>query len=82
MKDGLRQCSRECMRDKAQCTQMECRHWVKYPDEFNCCLVSIYENGSMTLRQIGDRLGISFARVKQIETEALKKIKKRSLFDE
>jgi hypothetical protein len=82
MKDGLKQCSRKCMRDKAQCTQMECRYWVKYPDEFNCCLVSIYENGSMTLRQIGDRLGISFARVKQIETEALKKIKKRSLFDE
>ena len=54
----------------------------QYEDEFNCCLVSIYENGQMTLRQIGDRLGISFARVKQIETEALKKIKKNPLINE
>ena len=82
MKDGLLGCSRICMAKKTDCSQKECRYWVDYSDEFNCCLVSIYENGSMTLRQIGDRLGISFARVKQIETEALRKIKKRSLFDE
>jgi len=82
MKDGLRECSRKCIKKKKQCTEVDCRFWVKYPDEFNCCLVSIYENGSMTLRQIGDRLGISFARVKQIESAALVKIRKRSLFDE
>jgi len=70
------------MKEKSNCAQEECRYWVDFKEEYNCCLVSIYENGSMTLRQIGDRLGISFARVKQIETEALIKIRKRSLFDE
>jgi DNA-directed RNA polymerase sigma subunit (sigma70/sigma32) len=32
----------------------------------------------MTLRQVAERLGISFARVKQLETKALEKLKKRS----
>ena len=32
----------------------------------------------MTLRQIGERLGISFARVKQLESRALEKLKKRA----
>jgi len=30
------------------------------------------------LRQVADRLGISFVRVKQIETEILSKLKKRA----
>jgi DNA-directed RNA polymerase sigma subunit (sigma70/sigma32) len=29
----------------------------------------------MTLREIGDRLGISFARVKQIESKAIARLK-------
>jgi DNA-directed RNA polymerase sigma subunit (sigma70/sigma32) len=33
----------------------------------------------MTLREVAERLGISFARVKQIETQAMNKIKKRCL---
>ncbi len=54
--------------------------FIDYTDEYNCCLISIYENGNMTLREIGERLGISFARVKQIETVALAKMKDNSLF--
>tara|TARA_B100000131_G_C17869687_1_gene513671 strand:- start:448 stop:618 length:171 start_codon:yes stop_codon:yes gene_type:complete len=53
---------------------------INFEEEYNCALISIYENGAMTLRQIGERLGISFARVKQIETVALQKIKDTSLF--
>ena len=80
MKDGLRECSRVCMRNKKICHEKECRYFIDYEDEFNCCLISIYENGNMTLREIGDRLGISFARVKQIETVALNKMKKKKVF--
>ena len=80
MKDGLRECSRVCMRNKKACHEKECRYFIDYEDEFNCCLISIYENGNMTLREIGDRLGISFARVKQIETVALNKMKKKKVF--
>ena len=81
-KDGLFTCSRVCMTKNISCQNSQCKYWIQHEGEYNCCLISIYENGQMTLRQIGDRLGISFARVKQIETEALKKIKKNPLINE
>jgi len=67
------------MQEEKSCTMSDCRHFIDFKDEYNCTLIAIYENGPMTLREIGDRLGISFARVKQIETLALKKIKNSSL---
>ena len=78
--DGLRSCSRKCMADKKICKQKDCRMFIEYADQYNCCLISIYENDNMTLREIGERLGISFARVKQIESAALVKLKGNSLF--
>ena len=78
--DGLRSCSRKCLSSKKACSEKECRLFIEYINEHNCCLISIHENGNMTLREIGERLGISFARVKQIETIALTKMKGNSLF--
>ena len=40
-------------------------------------MIAIDKNGRMTLREVGDRLGISFVRVKQIENAAQKKLLKR-----
>jgi hypothetical protein len=74
-KDGLKACSRKCMELKTECPVKECRMWIDFKNEYNCTLISIYENGPMTLREIAERSGISFARVKQIETKALVKIK-------
>ena len=74
-KDGLRACSRKCMELKTTCPHQECRLWIDFKNEYNCTLISIYENGPMTLREIAERSGISFARVKQIETKAIAKIK-------
>ena len=76
--DGLRPCSRKCQELQEGCPHHECRMWIDYKDEFNCCLISIYENGTLTLRQVGERLGISFARVKQIEQKALLKMRRIS----
>jgi len=75
--DGLLECSRTYMQRGIPCRHKECRLWIDHKDEQNCTLISIYKNGRMTLRQIAERLGISFARVKQIETQALEKLKKR-----
>ena len=75
MKDGLLKCSRHHLKCKEACENSTCRYWISYEDEQNCSLISIYENGPMTLREIADRSGISFARVKQIETKAIGKIK-------
>ncbi len=79
MKDGLLPCSRTCIMSKKCCRNAECKHWIDYKDEYNCTLVSIYENGRMTLRQVADRIGVSFARIKQIETKALQKLKKNPI---
>jgi len=75
MRGNLLKCSQECVDTAAHCSVKECRLWVDFEEDHNCCLISIYEHGAMTLRQIAERLGISFARVKQIETKALKKLK-------
>ncbi len=78
--DGLLQCSRECLKSQKRCAKIDCKHFIDYKEEYNCSLISIHKNGRMTLREIGDRLKISFARVKQIESVALKKIKNSDLF--
>ena len=77
--DGLRECARKCMKRKKQCKQVDCRLWQDYPDEYNCTLISVYEHGSMTLREVAEREHQSFARIKQIETKALKKLKSLNL---
>tara|TARA_R100001079_G_scaffold96286_1_gene59538 strand:+ start:378 stop:632 length:255 start_codon:yes stop_codon:yes gene_type:complete len=79
MKNGLRACSMQCISNNKKCQKSDCRLYIDYPEEYNCSLISIYENGPMTLRQIGDRIGVSFARIKQIESKALNKIKNSSL---
>mgnify|MGYP003154043815 FL=1 len=79
--DGLRECSRKCMKRKKQCKDTGCRLWQDYPEEYNCTLVSVYEHGSMTLREVAEREHLSFARIKQIETKALKKLKSLNLIE-
>lgn len=75
MKDGLLKCSRHHLKHEEPCENSTCRHWISYEDEQNCSLISIYENGPMTLRDIAERMGVSFARVKQIQDSALQKLK-------
>ncbi len=79
--DGLRACAKLCMVTDKQCDKKECRHFIDYPDEFNCVLITVFKNGNLTLRETAARLGISFARVKQIEKKALLKMRKSDLAD-
>ncbi len=76
--DGLLPCARKCLELNIGCPHNECKYWIDFSKEKNCSLVSINHNGQMTLRQIAERLHVSFARIKQIETKALDKIKKRA----
>ena len=75
MKNILPKCSSECMKQEANCENKTCRHWINYKKEHNCSMISIYLHGRMTLKQISERLGISIARVKQIEDKALRRIR-------
>tara|TARA_R110000824_G_scaffold161972_4_gene337502 strand:- start:1057 stop:1356 length:300 start_codon:yes stop_codon:yes gene_type:complete len=76
--DKLPDCAKECFNKKKKCRRKSCKYWIKYGEEFNCSLISIALNGSMTLQQTGDRLGISAVRVKQIQDKVIKKIKNDS----
>jgi len=79
--DGLKTCARTCMMKNSECDNKECRLFIDYPKELNCVLITVYKNGNLTLRETAERLGISFARVKQIEKQALQKMKKSDLAD-
>jgi hypothetical protein len=77
----LKACASACQEKNVECPFSECKHWIKWGQDNNCDLVAIKKNGEMTLREIGERLGISYVRVKQIESAAIKKIKKHTTKD-
>lgn len=73
----LPKCAEECLASGEICTKQACRMWINFGQDQNCSLVSIYQNGKMTLEEVSKRMGISFVRVSQIEKQALKKLFKR-----
>jgi len=70
----MKQCLSKCKELDVTCPVEACRHWIEFEEDHNCSLCSIEKNGSMTLREIAGRLGISFVRVKQIQDKSIKKI--------
>ena len=71
----LRGCSQACIDNDVACHFKECEHWISFGEDKNCDLISIKNHGQLTLRQVGDRLGVSYVRIKQIEDSAIKKIR-------
>jgi len=69
-------CFEKCLSEKIECSFNCCRYWIDYVPELNCSLISIEKNGSLTLKEVAERLNISHVRVKQIQDQALKKIRK------
>ena len=67
-------CLETCKKLKTTCPVKDCRYWINYKEDFNCVFESINKNDSMTLREIAERLGISYVRVKQIQDKILNKI--------
>lgn len=66
---------KECIVQNKICEVKKCKFWIDYEKERNCSLISIEVNGEMTLQQVGERLGLSFVRVKQIQDDSIRKIK-------
>jgi DNA-directed RNA polymerase specialized sigma subunit len=77
----LKECSQLCYDNEIECDFNDCNNWINFKEDNNCDLISLKKHGSLTLRQIGDRLGISYVRVKQIEDNAIKKIKNNTSYD-
>jgi len=69
-------CVSACKQQNKSCRNTKCRHWIKYKEDFNCTLIAIDKHGKMSLREVADRIGVSFVRIKQIQDKAVKKLLK------
>ena len=70
----MRKCQTGVLLRNKACEECECRMWLDHEEDLNCTLIAVDKHGAMTLREVGDRLGISFVRVKQIQDVALGKL--------
>ena len=70
----MRKCKIGVVLSQQPCQDCKCRQWIDYEDDLNCTLVAVDRHGPMTLREVGDRLGISFVRVKQLQDTAIAKL--------
>jgi len=63
------------------CDKKDCRQWIEFEKDLNCTIIAIANNNEepMTLRQVAERIGVSFVRVKQIEDKIFEKMKKKQL---
>ena len=75
----MRRCMIDCVNDDKSCKNKECRQWIDYKDDYNCTLIAVEKHGNMTLREISDRLGVSFVRIKQIEDKLIQKLSKKAI---
>jgi DNA-directed RNA polymerase specialized sigma subunit len=73
-------CADVCMQSGQLCSNKECRQWLNYKEDLNCTLVAVRRNGKMSLREVADRLGVSFVRVKQIQDKAIEKLTSKKDF--
>ncbi len=65
------------------CDQSKCQNFMNFEDDLNCAVVCSrkHENG-LSLREVADRMGVSFPRISQIEHAAFKKLKAAGVFEE
>ena len=55
------------------CDQSECRNFMNYEEDLNCSVVCARKNeNGLSLREVADRMGVSFPRISQIEHAALR----------
>ena len=74
----MRKCASDSMENDSICKKKDCKLWINYGEDLNCTLVSVKKHGRLGLKEVGERLGISYVRVSQIEKEAFKKLKKKN----
>ena len=70
-------CIRKTKED-CPCKEKACRYWIDYEEDNNCSLITVDKHGRITLREVAERLGVSYVRIKQIEDKAILKLKKEN----
>ena len=65
------------------CDQTACRNWMDYEEDLNCAIVcSRKYPAGLSLREVAERMSVSFPRISQIEHGAFKKMKEMGLIKE
>ena len=72
----MKKCVSKCINANRKCNKKSCRYWINYRDDLNCTFITIEKHGSLTLKEIATRENLSLVRIKQIQDQALIKIKK------
>ena len=65
-----------CRKCDVACDMKDCRQWIDYEEDLNCTIVAVNKRGPMTLREVSERLGVSFVRIKQIQDKLVEKLSK------
>jgi len=74
-------CYGVCEKYDVACDQNSCRRWINFEEDLNCSILCARKHDTgLTLRDVSDRMGVTFVRVQQIEKAALAKLKKKSIF--
>ena len=73
-------CADACMKSGQTCDQEDCRQWLDFEEDLNCTLIAVRKNGNMSLREVAERIGVSFVRVKQIQDKAVEKLTTKNDF--
>ena len=76
LKKNIPECSAKWVELGVSCPIKDCKEWIDYEKDMNCTSIAIAKHGNMTLREIADRLHVSFVRIKQIEDKTLEKIER------
>jgi hypothetical protein len=65
------------------CDQSQCRNWMDFEEDLNCAVVCArkHEQG-LSLREVADRMGVSFPRISQIEHAAFNKLDAAGVFED
>jgi len=74
----MKKCAKKCIQHNTPCPVEDCRVWIDYEEDLNCCLIAVKKNGPMTLEKVAARLNLSIVRVKQIQDATLQKLQKNS----
>jgi len=69
-------CTKTCFKLETPCPVKDCGMWINNEGDYNCTHGAVLNHGKLTLREIADRMGVSFVRICQIEKKATQKLYK------
>ena len=72
----MKKCLQDCVKNNTECMNKDCRVWIDYEKDLNCCLLSIKKHGDLTLDETAKRLKLSIVRIKQLQDRAIQKLQK------